>query len=188
MGLLGYALAVRAGKTYEELLIERICQPLGLNDTVITLSPDRRARLASGISLFGLPAMNWDLRTLAGAGGIRSTMRDMLVFARANLSPDGTPLAEAIRLTHEPRFTVAEHDDKNPTKIEIGLGWHITTTGDGRQVIWHNGMTGGYSSYVALVPDKQLGVVVLCNTASFEVDKFGNEVLKELLAIDPAGR
>jgi CubicO group peptidase (beta-lactamase class C family) len=180
MGLLGHAVAKRAGKSYEQLLNERVCQPLSMKDTVITLSVDQQARLAKGISMFGLPAMNWDLPTLAGAGGIRSTLHDMLIFVRANLAPDQTPLAKAIRLAHEPRFTLKKPDEKSPNKIEIGLAWHITTE-NGHTVVWHNGMTGGYASYAAVVPAKQLGLVVLCNTASMEVDKSARELLKELL-------
>ena len=153
MGLLGYALGEHAGKSYEELVVERICRRLDMKDTTTTLSKDQKRQLASGISAFGLPAMNWDLPTLSGAGGIRSTLDDMLKFLRANLAPDKSPLAKAIRLSHLPRFTVHEPSEKEPFKVEIGLGWHITTD-DGLSIIWHNGMTGGYASYVGFVPDK----------------------------------
>ncbi len=47
-GLLGHVLALRAGVSYEALVEARICRPLGLTDTVITLTPELRARLAQG--------------------------------------------------------------------------------------------------------------------------------------------
>ena len=68
VGLLGHALALAAGKPYEELLRERISGPLGLNDTSITLSEDQRRRLAPGHAEDGKPTPNWDIPTLAGAG------------------------------------------------------------------------------------------------------------------------
>ena len=68
MGTLGYALAKRSGKSYNELIEEKICQPLGMHDTTITLSEDQQARLASGIMPFGLPASNWDIPALPGCG------------------------------------------------------------------------------------------------------------------------
>ena len=47
-GLLGHALALRAGMSYEELVVSRICAPLGMDDTRITLSDSMQARLARG--------------------------------------------------------------------------------------------------------------------------------------------
>jgi CubicO group peptidase (beta-lactamase class C family) len=180
MGLLGYALAERAGKTYQQLLVERICRPLALPDTRVTLSKNQQARLATGILPLGLPAMNWDFPTLAGAGGIRSTLDDMLVFLRTNMYPDRTPLAEAIRLSHKPRFVVRAPTEKDPRKVEIGLGWHINTTPEGMRIVWHNGMTGGYACYLGFVPEKKIGIVVLGNTATGKLDDFAVRSLKRL--------
>jgi len=179
MGLLGHALARQAGKTYEELLNERICGPLGMTDTAITLSKDQASRLASGTFMFGLPAMNWDLPAIPGCGAVRSSLRDMLIYLRANLSGT-TPLAKAIALAHEPRFTIREANATFPDKLEIGLAWHITTDA-GDKIVWHDGMTGGYAAFVALVPGKHWGVVVLGNRATSEVDQFGNGLLKDML-------
>lgn len=47
-GLLGHALALPAAHSYEELVVSRICAPLGLNDTCITLTPGMRQRLVPG--------------------------------------------------------------------------------------------------------------------------------------------
>jgi serine-type D-Ala-D-Ala carboxypeptidase/endopeptidase len=180
MGLLGFALSKQAGKSYEELVKERICGPLGMSDTTITLSKDQEPRLASGISTLGLPAMSWDFPALPGCGAIRSTLHDMLIYLQTNITPESTPFAKAIALTHEPRLTIREVDAKSPNKLEIGLAWHITTE-NGNQIIWHNGMTGGYAAFVALVPAKKWGVVVLGNTATSEIDNLGNGLLKDLL-------
>lgn len=68
-GLLGSALSRRAGTSFEQLLIDRIGEPLGLKDTRITLSEEQRARLAQG-HVAGRPAKNWDIDALAGAGGV----------------------------------------------------------------------------------------------------------------------
>ena len=60
-GLLGHALARRAGKTYEALVVERICKPLGMSDTAVTLKQPTRSRLAPGHDAAGEPASNWDI-------------------------------------------------------------------------------------------------------------------------------
>ncbi|MEO1651969.1 MAG: serine hydrolase domain-containing protein, partial [Bacteroidota bacterium] len=84
MGLLGYLLAAKKGLTYEALLQEVITKPLGLQNTAVTFSPAMRENLAPGHHN-GLEVQNWDLPTLAGAGGIRSTASDMLDYLAANM-------------------------------------------------------------------------------------------------------
>ena len=102
-GLLGHALALRAGRPFEDLLAERVLRPLGLADTGITLSADQEARLAPGHTAKGEPTPNWDIPSLAGAGALRSTAAEMLTFLRANLDPPGTPAGAALRACHSPR-------------------------------------------------------------------------------------
>ena len=97
MGLLGHVLALAAGMDFEVLVVERICAPLGMNDTAITLSDDLRDRLAPGHAN-GKQVSNWDIPTLAGCGAFRSTLQDMMIFLNANMRPEGTPLRGAIEL------------------------------------------------------------------------------------------
>ena len=59
-GLLGHILELRAGKSYEELVVSRICAPLGMDDTRITLSDSMRQRLARGHNAALAPVANWD--------------------------------------------------------------------------------------------------------------------------------
>ena len=47
-GLLGHVLALRAHTNYEDLVMARVCAPLGLTDTRITLTSSMRERLAQG--------------------------------------------------------------------------------------------------------------------------------------------
>ena len=67
MGLLGHALALRAGMTYADLIAERICAPLGMESTRIALTPDLKKRLAPGHSSLGVPVSGWNVNTLAAA-------------------------------------------------------------------------------------------------------------------------
>src|SRR5262249_28609816 len=76
-GLLGHVLAYRAGTDYERLIRSRITEPLGMLDTGITLSSSMQQRMAAGHDSMLAPVANWDLSTLAGAGGLRSSANDM---------------------------------------------------------------------------------------------------------------
>jgi CubicO group peptidase (beta-lactamase class C family) len=99
-GLLGHVLAKAAGTDYETLVKQRICKPLGMIDTTINLSEDQQRRLAVGHS-GSQPVPNWDLPTFAGAGALRSSLRDMLRFLRANIEPSSTPLETTLKFAHQ---------------------------------------------------------------------------------------
>jgi serine-type D-Ala-D-Ala carboxypeptidase/endopeptidase len=165
-GLLGWSLARKAGKGYEELLAERITAPLGMKSTAVALTPGMRERLAPGHDAAGTPASNWDIPALAGAGGIRSTVADMMRFLRANLGEG--PLAETLSFAR-----VARYDGGG---VRMGLGWHISQKGE----CWHNGQTGGYHSFATVDPANGRAVVILADTATGEVDELGSNLLRML--------
>jgi CubicO group peptidase (beta-lactamase class C family) len=170
VGLLGYALAQRAGATYEELVIERLARPLGLEDTRITLSAEQRSRLARGHA-GGRPVANWDIDALAGAGALRSTASDMLRFLAANLGLVETPLAAALMASRQDPVETGQE------QLAVALGWHVRTGFD-RQIVWHNGGTGGYRSFCGFDPAARRGVVVLSNSTSEVVDALGLHLLE----------
>ncbi|MFF3115839.1 serine hydrolase domain-containing protein [Kitasatospora sp. NPDC057904] len=177
-GLLGLALAERAGVGYEELVRREVCAPLGLGDTVVTPGEEHSDRLARGHSAAARPVPYWDLADLGGMGALRSTAADLSILLRAQLAagrePDG-PLAPAISLTREVRHRV------NPFAwMHLGwLGHRLHTQQGGHLQIWHNGGTGGFRSFVAFDPEKQVGVVVLVNSGR-SADSAGTALLRRL--------
>jgi serine-type D-Ala-D-Ala carboxypeptidase/endopeptidase len=172
-GLLGEALAGAAGQSYEELVRERICLPLGMPDTVVTPSGGQIARLATGHTRRGRPAPPLEIPALAGAGALRSTATDLLRLLRANLDPARTPLAAQMERTQLPRLRGAR-------RTEVGLGWLIARPpGAAGPVLWHNGGTSGFRSFAAVVREGGTAVVVLSNTAR-SVDRLGLRLLKAL--------
>lgn len=154
-GLLGHALATKAGKSYETLITERVLTPLGMRDTVITLTDSHPKRLAPGHAS-GKPVANWDLPTLAGAGALRSTPADMAKILATLLDPPDTRIGRAVRMARDPRkdFT---------GDARIGLGWITVESEQGSDLTWHNGGTGGYRSFIGVVPAAKVGLVVLTN-------------------------
>jgi D-alanyl-D-alanine-carboxypeptidase/D-alanyl-D-alanine-endopeptidase len=81
------------------------------------------------------PVPDWRMGALAAAGALYSTSADLGTLLQACLAGG-----------------------------EIGLAWHHTQRGD-RRIIWHNGMTGGFSAMIAFDPDRGLGVAALANSA-----------------------
>jgi D-alanyl-D-alanine-carboxypeptidase/D-alanyl-D-alanine-endopeptidase len=163
-GLLGHALAAKLGTSYESALAERVLGPLGMKDTAIALTAGMRPRMSVGHTETGYATPNWDLPTLAGAGAIRATVNDMLRFLAANLGSGPATLRADLESTHIPR-----HDTGKTG--QIGLAWHIRS-GQGIEVIWHNGGTGGFHSFVAFDKTRRTAVVVLHNSAA-NIDDIG---------------
>jgi CubicO group peptidase (beta-lactamase class C family) len=176
-GLLGLALARHTGRDYDTLIQEQICAPLGLTDTRVVLDQERAARLAPGHSRTGGPRPRWRMAALAGAGGLHSTVPDLLRFARAQFGDGPGELAEAIALTHD----TSHREDGQPT---VHPGWispRPPGNPSGTRVLFHNGGTGGYRSLLAVAPERRTAVALLSATA-VPVDHTGLDLLAELAA------
>ena len=165
MGLLGHVLGLRAGKSYEALLRERVLEPLGMRETFIVVPNDKVARFAVPHDADLEEVSPWDIPTMAGAGALRSTTRDMLKFADAVTHRDRGPLGKVIAFSIEPR---------RPTTIpnmRIALGWHVREA-NGRSVVWHNGGTGGFRTFFGFDPATGVHSMVWSNTSN-SVDDLG---------------
>lgn len=170
-GLLGHILSLKSGMDYETLVTTRIAQPLQMNSTKIQLSAEMKSRFARGHNEIGQPVKNWDLPTLAGAGGLRSTTHDLLNFLAANLGLTKSNLSSTMQRTQTIQRQTGTPD------LAIGLGWHILKK-YGTEIIWHNGGTGGYHSFMGFDKKKQLGVVVLSNSSN-SIDDIGLHLLEK---------
>jgi CubicO group peptidase (beta-lactamase class C family) len=174
-GLLGQALARREGADYEAMVVKRVCQPLGMADARITLTPELRARLASPYSPDLTVAENWDLPVFAGAGALRSDVDDLLKFISANLELTPLDLTPALRATQ----TIRERADS--PFMDVGLGWEIVRKHP-PPVILHAGGTGGYASFIGFDKAARKGVVVLSNTSN-DVHDIGLHLLNPQYAL-----
>jgi len=175
VGLLGLALARAAGTSWPELVRERILAPLQLRMTGVSLTPEMQAHATTGHNALDREVPYWDLPTFAGAGALRSTAADMLRFAAANLDPGDAPLTKTLRLTHQPRA------DAGSAALQIGLNWLIAHPYS-RDIIWHNGGTGGFHAFIGLEPATGRAVVVLANS-SRSIDDIGLHVLDPRLPL-----
>ncbi|MGD0619808.1 MAG: serine hydrolase domain-containing protein [Bryobacteraceae bacterium] len=178
-GLLGHALALKAGISYEELLRKRVFDPLGMHDTSITLTADQRKRLAPGYNAALNPVANWTFDVLAGCGALHSTANDLLTFLAANMELADTPLKAAMRRMRSMRKPTGMPD------IDIAMAWHILTKFGG-EIVWHNGGTYGYRSFIGFDPAAKKGVVVLCN-AFMDNDDVGLHELDSRYAVTTFG-
>jgi serine-type D-Ala-D-Ala carboxypeptidase/endopeptidase len=162
VGLLGHALALRGETSYEALLRDRVLAPLQMDNTGITLTPAMRARMSEGHDGAGSVVPLWDLPTLAGAGALRSSLRDMMKLASALVSPPPTAVGRAITQSLAPRFTAN-------SSLSIGLGWHRVVLG-GDTVVFHNGGTAGFRTFIGMNVRTRTAVVLLTNSSQDNED------------------
>ncbi len=165
-GLLGQILATQNNMSYEDLLVSTICKTLGMSSTQVSvnLQEDNQAKGHSGQK----EVSYWEFASLEAAGGIRSSAADMMKYLAANIGIEKTKLYPAMQLSHQNSRT-------ENAKPVVGLGWH-TLTLDDNEVVWHNGGTGGFSSFMGWIKGAQKGVVVLCNSTE-NVDDIGLHTL-----------
>lgn len=170
-GLLGNALADCAGKSYEALLAERVTVLLGMRDTMFVPSNVLRSRLASAYDSKLRPVPNESTGALNAAGGLYSTVDDLLKFVEVFLGRGPQPLAAAATSMLETR---RPGDDP---QTHMALGWRVSTV-DGVTTVWSAGRADGYRSFMAFDPQARLAVVALTNAATNAgVDDIGRHVL-----------
>lgn len=163
--VLGHALAEATGHDYPDLVRTRLAEPLGLESFLVP-APGQGgapAHAVQGRESSGRAQQAWDDPGYAPAGGIRADAGSMARLIEALLT--GTaPGAAAMQ-------PVTDYDDDN----RIGAGW-LTTTMDGREITWHNGQTGGFSTWVGL--DRARGTAIfLSGATTLDLGSAGQQLL-----------
>jgi CubicO group peptidase (beta-lactamase class C family) len=182
-GLLGHALARRAGMDFQQLLEARVTGPLGMADTRITPTPQMMERFATGHGSYRMtPTPALDYGVLAGAGALRSTANDLLRFLAAFMGYTKTPLTGSMAAMLETRRPIGE------AGAEVAPGWYILTPNRcgrsgceplGLEFVANSGGSFGWASYLAYDPQSRVGVVVLSNASHHpaEVGDIGRHLL-----------
>lgn len=147
--LLGFILETVYEQTLEVLTAHYITGPLGMTQTAYLMKPG--TTMAKGYDAKGKPMPYMMLPDTRGSSGLSSTTADLIRYMRLQLGETN----KAVSLTHQ--TTVSTPDDA------IGLNWHIDKTAAGERQLWHTGGTFGFSSYLVLYPERQLGIVMLAN-------------------------
>jgi len=155
-GVLGIALARRAGKSYETLLMERICNPLGLNHTRITLTNEMQRHLVQGHDLDLKPVARWNVPALPGMAFVCSNAKDLTVFLKVCMGLTPSPLREPLARLLQTRGTTSL------AGTDTGLGWFVTSD-RGEDIVWKSGLGGGCNTFIGFSRQKRRGAIVLSN-------------------------
>ncbi len=162
--LLGDALARAAGMPYPALLQQLITRPLGMKDTTFTPSPEQCDRLM--VAEKGASPCNNTLAAI-GSGGVYSTPDDMgrwmQQFLDSAISPR-SPQVDRMQTLIYRRDQLAKVEGMDvPGRADaIGMGWVYMGPKNGRPgIIQKTGGGGGFITYMAMVPQHNVGVFVV---------------------------
>ncbi|SMF85869.1 CubicO group peptidase, beta-lactamase class C family [Paenibacillus uliginis N3/975] len=178
MGLLGNILCKVSGSTYDDLLKKYITSQLKMGETAVILDSEQKSRLLNGHTSTGKRVPHWDLSVHEGAGAIKSSVRDLSLFIQANLYDDN-PIASTLQKSHLPIL----NGDSNRY-----FGWHNDKLLD-KCILWHNGATYGFNSYLALNKELGIGIVLLsnyCYASISIVDHYFDQLIKLITKKEPS--
>lgn len=202
IGLLGYALEEKTGKNIDELYRTQIFHPLHMESTSIYISKDMQPNYAQGYGDDGKAVSPSKIGLFPAAGDMKSSGKDMLQFLQVAITLADTPktIVKAMHITQTAYVNIAQ--------TKQGLSWVIYPLADHSKskllappknmdmgpipakqldkptfeensLIDKTGATEGFRSYIAVIPNKQLGVVILANryVSNGEIIKVGREIL-----------
>jgi CubicO group peptidase (beta-lactamase class C family) len=164
--LAGRAVEVATGMSYEAAAKELVLDPLGMTMSFFFPAQVMTHRFAVGhIVKNGRPqvARPWPIaRAANAAGGLASTARDQLEYARFHMgdgtAPDGTRLLGADLMQRMQTPAVAT----DGLGTYVGITWMLRDVG-GERLVRHGGATHGQLSAFIMVPARRFAITVLTN-------------------------
>lgn len=187
IGLFGYLAAQSLGQPFNLAMEETLLPKLGLHNTYISVRTDKAGQYAQGYDKQQNPVRVSPGALDSEAYGIKTSSQDLARYVIANMHPQTLeqPLQQAIAATHAGYYTVNGMTqglgwerypypitlqaliDGNSTPMAMEphkVNWLSPAQAQPANVLYNKtGSTGGFGAYVAYVPSKDMGVVILAN-------------------------
>ena len=187
IGMLGMITAKAMNAPFEQAMEQQLFPKLGLTNSYLNVPADKMKSYAQGYNKQDAP-----VRLQGGvlgneAYGMKSSSKDLLRFVELNINAGKaeSTLAKVITDTHVGYFNVGEmtqdliweqypypasletlqEGNSNKMAYETQPASPISPPLQSQQSVWINktGSTNGFGGYVAFVPEKRIGVVILAN-------------------------
>jgi beta-lactamase class C len=187
--LLGRVIAQKEHTALNQLMHRDILTPLNMHHSGLDISPQQQKYLAQGFTAPGAPVNYQHSGLLAGAWAMRASVADMSHYLRAAVESSSahSTLSHAMRLAQTPYF------DMKSEGMQFGLGWVVTPLNqsniyqklilrpehyhfspyrvskiknprfNSHTLISKTGATDGFRAYIAVIPEKHAGIVVMIN-------------------------
>jgi beta-lactamase class C len=187
IGLFGYLTAQSLGQPFNVAMEKTLLPKLGLKNTYVSVPADQSGQYAQGYDKNQKPVRVGPGALDSEAYGIKTSTHDLARYVIANMHPENLdkPLQQAIATTHTGYYkvngmtqglgreyypypiTLQALIDGNSTPMAMEphkAEWLDTPQVQPVNVLYNKtGATGGFCAYVAYVPSKDMGVVILAN-------------------------
>lgn len=187
LGLFGYLAAQSMGAPFDELMEKTLLPKLGLKHSYLKVPQDQMGLYAQGYSKYDKPVRVEPGALDSEAYGVKTSASDLLHYVEANMNPASLekPLQQAIASTHTGYYRVGEMTQglgwelyNYPVKLDTLLAGNSSQMAmEAHEVQWltppqpqrdtllinKTGSTGGFGAYVAFIPAKNIGIVILAN-------------------------
>ena len=169
--ILGYIIQDLRGESFPQYMKENLLTPIGMdNSAFISTGIPAQKDVALGYEYYEGEYYPYEQRDITSlpSGNLYSTIEDMsdftkFVFRGGEAAKEQIINPETLKLMFEVQFS--SQRDPQP----MGLGWKTARVLGSERMIWHDGGPGeGIGSLVALLPERNLGVVLFANEVSFE--------------------
>ncbi len=180
VALLGQVLCLKSGKTYEELLAEKITNPLHMSCTHINLNNDELKKYVNSYTCTGKIVDECSYDAMKPSLALHSSAADMIKFIRANMDTTSkSNITMALQESHHPKIVVGA-TNKN-TEFGVGLGWFVTTRKNNVDdfYVWKDTHSKHNNAFIGFCGKNKTGVVIL-TTGSKEVKTIGTAILQLL--------
>jgi D-alanyl-D-alanine carboxypeptidase len=177
---LGTIIERLTGQSYAANLQQHIFQPLKMMNTYYSLPPAEQSAVGYTNNGSGLvPAILWDRSAAFAAGGLSSTVYDIVAWDDALINGKVVSPASFTAMTTSNGFQI-------PGGGSYGFGLALWTFNN-RPIIWHNGQIGGFTAETAVFLDSGFTVVVLTNDQDADPDAVVLQIMKAVCNSSPLG-
>ncbi len=170
--LLGYILENVYQDTFDNLVKDKILRPLKMSNTETRISKTEKKYLAVGQNANMIEMPFRVEKDMNSEGGMVSTVGDMMKYMSYHLKENDAIISTAHQQLWNGKFG----------DFEAGLFWQINKDGDKPDKIFQNGGAYGTSSWITLVPERNIGVFIITNVAGQTVHQNLNQAVEKIIA------
>ncbi len=180
------------GQSWGDFVTERIFRPLGMTRSNTSITQIREGDNAAWphqeIEGEVVPIARRNFDNVGPSASINSSVAELTAWMRLHLGTpgqvDGVRLLDAgtVREMHRAQVHLGDGGLAAPL-ASYGLGWRLSTH-EGRRTSQHGGATDGMNTTLLLVPEENLGVVVVTNTFNTFMNALANRVVDRFLGVD----
>src|SRR5690625_5027518 len=183
--LVGQIIEHVEGVTWDEFLQTRLFEPLGMTSATTSITAikenDNQAYPHQEIEgeVVSIQRRNWD--NAGPAGGVNASINDLNKWMLMQLGTSGEYNGKTIvsrkqmNEIHKPQMVRGQGNAMGP-QATYGFGWSITDH-KGKRVITHGGATDGFNTAMYLMPELELGIIVVGNT----FNSLGNAIAYQVM-------